>query len=914
MQASINNPNTSDNMSRFANAYWSPDYISGIDRLSRQLDRSLGQLHELRKLVFSYFKYYHANGEYLVDLADTAYPIDSAYRVLRGQRTASGVRTVSGANARLVPPEIDMAYVYHHFVTRTAAELRAQQELAAEIDAVVLEKLTLFIKHYEPQVRTTFERLQELFTDYKVSYDKLEAIKEQYDVLVRLSEFALEDTEKAAAEPEKVAELENIASDVEPETEIPLTGEIDLPFDFPVVIAGARFADASALASFLSTLVDAITVRKRKIPLPGYRNEIFSSEQFCEVLSKNRPRDFVPSRLNMEKLGQAFIDLKLLVGTGFWAQKFNSEGMWFEWSELAVRAAKAAKGELEERVSNTTVSLPPQALAKARLDETWNNVASSTSKRFNGVFKSMKTSLMKPKYSEESVVEVELDYNEAYEEVQRLKHLLDLELSQKSQFLEKFEKLKIEVIYQSLTKLLEVMYKHTLKSTTSLHDFTQRFISELNKPEYYEKDLQLTLEAFNSGIYFPSIVSPKSLTQKHVNTSQLNTNFQNLKHRFNLYNDIPLQTKVCDVCETSLSTQSLPLFLWKLLPIIEGFPLDDARTAWLQPFNYQDYWLVKYEIIETIREFKATSDLQSESAVNGAIIHTVLELLSSKDLNRIVNFVKNWLLEISDSVIPSTVYDSLIANFKLKSNKTPEERASETVRILSTTPRSNLSSLIFIIEHLVKVFGLTSLERIGDTDELKSAKQESSRENLAEAAKELNLMDAIGAVPFVHLIMRPSVVKNVTGFRPPVKEYGTLLEDLLTISEREQLFAALVANEKSYIQRQEQQKRNLGLHKKKDSREASIAKQDDLEKPEVKVTPITPTKTVINSVANPRSPDPLQPPESFSLRPFRTGTTPRPSPSASPVQPLKRSVDLNVMSRSRSASLLEPNVDLKHQD
>ncbi|KAM9886109.1 hypothetical protein OXX69_013857, partial [Metschnikowia pulcherrima] len=67
-------------MARYANSFWSPDYASGIEKLSTSSMLSLAQLHELRKFVFGYMKYFHANGEYLANLADTSYPFESSFR------------------------------------------------------------------------------------------------------------------------------------------------------------------------------------------------------------------------------------------------------------------------------------------------------------------------------------------------------------------------------------------------------------------------------------------------------------------------------------------------------------------------------------------------------------------------------------------------------------------------------------------------------------------------------------------------------------------------------------------------------------------------------------------------------------------------------------------------------------------
>lgn len=915
-------------MSRFPNSYWSPDYISGIEKLSRQLDRSLGQLHELRKLVFGYFKYFHSNGEYLTDLADSAFPVDSSFRILRGQRNMSGVRKISGPNAREVPPEVDLTYIFHQYVLRSGTELRNQQELAAEIDSTVLTHITNFIKLHEPQIKATFENLRELFLDYTSAHEKLESVKQQYEDYLRYIEFSGDIAKRSADEKldqeDSPALLSPVASlgreDVDSDTTV-VSSAPQFDFSFPLTIGGViTFGTEEDLTDFLSTLVSSITVKRRKIPMPGYRNEIFSSEQLFECLIKGRPMGFNPTRLNLEKLGQGLLNSKLLVGTGFFALKFSSEGMWFEWPEVVISAVNAGPSRESQKLAEP-FSLPSQKLSKVTLDKAWSDVANSTSKSLNGVFSSMKSSLMKPKYTEQGLRDAEIEYNKAYEDLQKLKHLLDVEIILKAQSLEGFEKLKIEVIYQSLTKLLEVMYQHSLKSTTALHDFTKRFVSEFNKQEHYIKDFNLTQDSFSSGIYFPSLVAPDYLSHKHVNTSQLNTNFQNIRLTFNLYKDVPLQVKLVDASESSvlLSTQSIPFFLWRVIELIESLLREEVHASWLEPIKYQDYWLLKSDVISVIQNYKhdAGHTPRDDIASESAIIQSVVDFLQTKEALRIVNFLKNWLLEISDSVVPSTVFDSLVGNYKIKNGKSLEQRAAETVRVLSTTPRSNLSSLIRILEHIANIFNLKALPSYSDN--AATTEGDSGDVSVSDTTAELNLMELIGSVPFIHLIMRPSVVKNTTGFKPPTKEYNLLLCDLLALNIREQLLQALVSNERNYMERQEQQRKTSRVHKRPETRSSSAttrtetrssssAMEPSVENPAVEVTPVTPTKPVVSSVLPPRSP--VQG-ESFALRPFRTGTTPRPSPSASPVHAKKKTVDLNVLSRSRS-STLDPSIDLKY--
>lgn len=107
----------------------------------------------------------------------------------------------------------------------------------------------------------------------------------------------------------------------------------------------------------------------------------------------------------------------------------------------------------------------------------------------------------------------------------------------------------------------------------------------------------------------------------------------------------------------------------------------------------------------------------NEVKVEENIIDSVLSVLKDQSVDAVVNFIKNWLLEISDSLIPCVVYDSITSVYKLGTNDTTK-RIKELERILGSIPRSNLASLIFILEHIAMSFDLTTITSYELSDEL----------------------------------------------------------------------------------------------------------------------------------------------------------------------------------------------------
>lgn len=1003
--------------SQFPNVYWSADYKSGIEKLSDQSLRSLKQLHEVRKLVFSYMNYHHSNSEYLTKLAIDAYSLESGFRdPVENENGGDGLSTpkrqsavlkrisasLNGAsitptrsislaeqhyrNIQSIPstpstprskasdeyrnsnddteisepekPDINMYYAYGLHVRGASQESQISINLASVLDKEILEPLTAFLKINEPQIKKHLRDLSQRFQDYEETYNVVENLRLKYDETLRLNEISvsdpnkIEETEITQADDSFQDESNNSLTEEERETVISSTSPspestLESEFDFPILIGGAvEIDDPADFTKLLKKLIDSISTIRRKIPIPGYKNQIFSSNQLCEWLIRYRPFGMDPSRRNMEKFGQGLIDLKLLVGTGFFAKKFNSENMWFEWSDLAYFVAEYKSSnpgqapQLPARSQTTPqIKLPSQRLSKIVLDEQATKFVNDTSKRFNGMFRSVKSSLMKNDYSSQ-LLDLEDQYNLMYLELQEIKHFLELDIFSKSHIIEGFERSRIEVVYQTLTKLLEIMYSFSLSSTSRMHKLATELIKDVNTPEHYEKDFNDLLNHFSTGIYFPSIVAPDVLTKKHYSTNQSNNNFQNIKFQFNLYKDISLQPSQGEGKSEILSISSIPQIIYQSLNLIEASEasMKELSVHWLGPINHQAYWLLKEELIEIINSFipkDETLEVSKEILLHRDILSEVNLLFKSKHVSDVVNFFKNWLLEISDSLLPCMIYDSLVSNYGNESDgksSNTESRRTEGVRLLSSIPRSNLSSLIFILEHISKVFGLGVLPNYGESDEI-SQELELNPDTLLDVVAQLNSMDQIGSVPFVHLIFRPSAVKNSSGFKPPISVYNDILFDLLNIKVRAKLLENLVTNEKNYLSKKQNEKNNLGIQKKLPATGASQSNQNQQAAPQ---TPSrngsdnTPGRPLVNGVI-PKSPRPVSG-ENFALRPFRTGTTPRPSPCSSPRHTssehgngfnggeikVKKSRDSSTpvddRKRSSGSTFLTPNIDIQFEE
>jgi hypothetical protein len=903
-------------MSKFANVYWSSDYKTGVSRLNQQSLRSIQQLHELRHLVFSFMNYYHSNGEHLNKLSIESFPIESALRPFdrdalkvpprhqgsnHEQQLYQGsvpnqkrLNQPSDSSKERSPPisssdslvgHYSISTAYGRYVDSLVEESNVFVRLASAIDREVLEKITLFLKFYEAKLRSSTTELINIFLDYESTFHEVESIKEQYYECLRMKEFS-ESSRKPSESEDRESETETkqeSASDNSEEIEPtpPLTSSetsLDSEFNFPLIMGPLKVTKSTDLSKLLKKLVGLITTIRRKIPIPGYRNEIYSSDQLCQFFIKNRAFGMDPTRVNLEKFGQSLIDLKLIVSTNFLgANKFKSESMWFEWTELAIYVS-------EFDVANDNRL---QSIKLPTIDETttkfMNDMAQNTSKKFNGMFKSVKTSLLKTNYSEQ-IVDLQEKYSSKYMDLQQMKHLLDTEIFNYSQFLEKFEINKIEIVYHSLAKLLEIIYNSSLNSTNNLHRLATDFIKKINKPENYENDLRQLVEDFSSGIYFPSSVNPDNI-KNNGSSNQYNNNIQNLKCQFNLYKDVLLQVQVGKTSLLLILT-SIPQFLYDIIQVIKEKEEAGKSEFWTNPLDHQDYWVVKQNTIQTINNYEPSPELEhaKEDVISAEIIEQVVQSLKNFKTHNLINFLKIWMLEINDSLIPYIVYDSIINLYKSKSED--ENTSDELEKILSTIPRSNLASVIFILEHICLEFDLAAIPGYGYSDELlEDLNEVSDTEKVNQAVNKLNSMDAIGAVPFVHLILRLSPVRASTGFKPPLDIYNRIIRDLLDVKTRSVLITTLVEHERNYIAKKENERNSLQVKKL-----PNLPPQPTIINIDAPTTPSKPVRTTVLGTI-PKSPRPLS--GDFTLRPFRTKATPNPSPSSSPRHTPKNSIDMN---------------------
>lgn len=900
-------------LTRFANIYWSADNRTGIEQLLYQTLRSIQQLHEVRELVISYVSYYEQKDLQLTKIAVELFPLESGFRpYVKGEKlvhqgnmslkklgesirmatgyesadtSVEGLKRLSGYLDENAAAESathgGLTASFEKHIQNLLAEAQTARRLRRAIETEVMENLTNFIRHNEPQLRRILQEFQDLLVNYENTYFEADSLRHKYDETRRQKEFY--EQKNSPAEVLTPSDVEDSIEEVPSEPPSPLEASpLDNQFTFPLRIGPALLHDMSELASLIDKLEKLLPTVKRTIPIPGHCNLLFKSEDLVDVITTNRL--FEPSRAHIERFGQALIDLKLMSGTGFMtAKRFKVENLWYELSNLALQVV-----QYEDR------KLHPMSLYSATGSQSVDTSVTEMTLKFSGMFKNMRVNWLKGDYNEK-LGELEEMYRSAYLEFQDAKHMLDSRFYGRATEIEAFEKLKIETIHHAFTKLAEVLYKSSQESTARLKDYARDFIVKYDNPETFKHDFNQLIEDFSVGIYFPSLQPIKS---------RLYVNSQDLKTGFNLFKDIPLQILCSQVNpQISMTFASTPYFLYKVIRLVESKKgPEDLREIWTRSLDFKQYWFVKDELIREIGDYDPLDlgEVTSEIECHKSIMKNLIELLNGKSLEELINFVRNWLLEINDTIIPCMRFELLVSQIK------SDIEIDELAKSLSSLPRSNLSSLLFLLEHICHVF---KLEEIEEFENFENAEEVESKTEVDELViTELNSMEAIGAVPFVHLIFRPIPSKNSKGFKPPIDIYNSLLSKLLDVQLRSKLLKALWSHEKSYIS-------------KKEAEKISILKTVPTLPPPTNGT-VTPTRNGSLNGHSQISPSPRPSSGEFSLRPFRTGTTPLPSPSSSPRTRTKMEQSVSHLSikesseraRSASGTFIPPTINVLYEE
>lgn len=361
--------------------------------------------------------------------------------------------------------------------------------------------------------------------------------------------------------------------------------------------------DFSAFYQLIQSMRKSIIQNKRKIPIPGLSNEYFSSESLYEYLLSKYPK-MDNSLFNLEKIGQKFFDLEILKSYNDIINvktKFVSNS-YYVWNIQFINKLENSEYSIDEDTSN-----------------------------LNYIFKKVSGSWF------EENIETEDDLIEQKIQLERLNHQVYQQWLQLENY-----RLSLELEFSLGMKRFETLRKRKIESLK---------ISSENLNNILNEKWSLKHITLNSIILEDEM---RKLYEKNHGT----IGYYNCDHgiRFEIYDSFGKLRKPW-LFSTNLSElpseNGLPVILNIILKYLNEYEPCNIINAWSQPLDLVKICNMKRDCLTDFMKSKNHSE----------IIHHLIEKLSSdpNKLNNLVGFLKRWLLELQDSIVPMAYYHQIKA-------------------------------------------------------------------------------------------------------------------------------------------------------------------------------------------------------------------------------------------------------------
>lgn len=788
MKRSRRTHHKTENKMHFEDAFWSADYITGIREFLSVLDARLLETQRSLDGFRGYAELIDASEQKLVQINNL--------KPVKHHWEADSLTVTKFKHDK----EFVSLDQFQGALDQEWKDARVStQQLSVQISSNAILRLQQFVEDYKEYIRHSKADLQFQYNQYVKVTQSVVTIEKRLVSKIATMENVHGSTKPAEPIPPSLAPKQSEQGDDEKEDDI---------FRFPMTIGTTTLQCLGNLSDLLSTMMSEVRLRKRMIPLPGVNNDYFSSEDFVFWVKQTLNNE--DTRVKIEKFGQDMLGLGLIHNWNrLGSTLFVSDSGYYEFTDLARFTAKFDPQAKEEKEIPPVVSTPSQPHQPS-----------------SGIWSNLKSTFVQP-----------TDLETLKKDVHELNSKYTNEILCVSS-----EKAKLEDLIKKTTRKAEIFEKNKIELVTALNSF---LVSQLVK-EHEER--LATLKKLQDLSFSDSTVG-LDLLQTMTNTNggwywpQNDVKFINhivANHSIELFG-VDLINLDLDLKSTDLKTRSVPVFIKLSLESLND--IEDVKCLWVQDLDMTDANETKNKVFQKLICLGG-DDLVAE------VTNLVNWIFETSKPASIVNFLKLWLLELPDSVVPFTCYDSLIKHYSA-----PDDEKSSIITILGSIPRQNLATLLFIAEHVV---------------------------SKVEADSLLNLEQ----FPFYHLLLRPSVKTNYASIDDSyILSYFT--EDLYNKELIDELFTKLEELESHHDER---------THNNVEKSIASV-KVERSKTPAIKTT--TPSSPGMELTSD-------------GLRVFKT-RSPAPSPNHSPKAGRSRTnsnLTPHRLSMGNSSNLLRPSDNL----
>lgn len=694
----------------FANSFWSPDYLTGLGVLFDKLDQGVAENAQVVSFITARI---NLESAYASHLQTAALDNDSSKTATQGFNRDEGASLKQGFQAFLDESR-NQGVQHAHIAANLERLVRGPfaQYAAAHKKRIQSARIsiTTLAKDYQKAVTNVTKTQQSYFSKARQLEDTSDPSLGHHSNRASPLRQSLTLTEKITTEEAQKPQLSTSTAPAQPE----------LPPSEPTIdLAGISYTPAK-LVLLLTNLLNSVPQETLKIPIIGSYEHVSEGEDIVLWLRKFLG---LKSLGEAEKFGQALVEYGFIRLVGAVGSRFSgSTNSKYQWQAKAINfSPESMAHDLEQQASK------PNAEEKGFVKG--HRAASSISKfnRVSGYFSGLLPAGTPTADGEEDteeaatgresqmlklkreIAEVDQQYKEMVDSLDQQRCKLELAIEENLTFMQQCERDRIKAV----KTVLKDFGTSVGKTIEGMNDSVSRMHihEELIDPT---KDLDYLIERYKTGNFSPKPV----VYDNFFNSSKVQTFGVDFKHStFFIPSCIEYLTSSTALGEDDKSADNT--LRGDEDTRSEKSDNSDAsdRTAVFSSADTELSFNQKFHgLSDNAKEILAQlwaapqspmSEIQGlRCELNTGKHFDPFEVFSSVPLQVVISTLKEFLLELPDSIVSSTVYDIIKTTYATTQASETLSRVDRLVGLLTHMPRENLAVLHSLLVHIAEICGL----------------------------------------------------------------------------------------------------------------------------------------------------------------------------------------------------------------
>lgn len=731
----------------FSSFFWTPDYLQGITVLFNKLEQGVSENSQVVDFITARISQESA----------FATNIQKASRDISTSKPAThGFNRDEGASLK---------QAFQSFLDESAFQGNEHGNIAAALERTVRGPFSQYAQAHRTRIAQSRALLVSMSEDYKKAVANVAKTQQAYFTKARqLEDFS--DPTIASSVPRIVTS----PSSSSPQTSIALTlntpdspkrqvlaatsKPVSIPAPAPVqpvvpqnIVIGSLSFTPAQFATLLQSMLSTIPQKTLKLPILGSYEHASSGEDIVVYIRKYLT---IRSLGDAEKFGQALIDngyLRLVAAVG--SRFSGTESANFQWlpkafnydpevhlKEAAEAQAAAATAKSEE-VKTPSEPSTPAAAALSKLSKVGGYFSNLLNEEDDEPGLTPRETQMNKLQRE--IADTDLRYQELVQALDAQRIRLEQKMFETFNFVQQCERDRLIAVKRVMLDFVQA----TSKADDALKESRARMLMHQECVDPI-KDLNYLIERYKTGTYAPTPVVYDSFFNTAAKIQTFGVDLKHSAFMLPAVLDFMANSEAPEAAKTEVDntdTQSVGSAASdKTTEFPSSKPLLSLATsasaiAKALKFKYKGIPEEKRILLAGLWSAPQASSLQIQtlrSRINTGKEFPAFDVLGTVPMPVVVSVLKEFLLELPDSIVSSTVYDIIKTTYakttqpavlmdeqaaledqRLKLN----QRIERIVGLLSHLPQVNIDGLQTLITHFAEITGLPEHGSVTDIPE-----------------------------------------------------------------------------------------------------------------------------------------------------------------------------------------------------